>query len=153
MVGKRGTTLERFERSYIPEPNSGCWLWEKALTKTGYGELYCPPRNMVKAYVVAYELFKGPRNGMHVMHNCDMPCCVNPDHLSLGTHQENIAQRDARGRQYDRNGEKNGRVKLNAFIVQAIRADKRPPRFIARETGIPYSTVQKVRRRATWKHL
>lgn len=145
--------FERFAEHYIPEPNSGCWLWTASLNKAGYGWFYYPPRNMVHAHIVSYELFKGPRNRLHVRHRCDLRCCVNPDHLELGTHQENMADRDARGRQYDRNGVNNGRAKLTAAQVLAIRADPRMPRFIAADYEVPLSTIQKIRGRATWKHL
>lgn len=145
--------MERFEQYYIPEPNSGCWLWTASLSEKGYGWFYYPPRNMVQAHIVAYELFKGPRNGLHVRHCCDVRCCVNPDHLELGTHQDNMADRDARGRQYDRSGAKNGRAKLTEVQVLAIRADARWPRFVAADYGVPLSTVKKIRQRVTWKHL
>lgn len=152
MGGKNGTPLERFQTKYKKQRN-GCWIWTAGKTDQGYGTFYFPPQNMVGAHVAAWELLRGPRNGLHVLHICDNPACVNPAHLYLGTHQDNMRDRDSRGRQYDRHGENNGRAKLTTKIVRAIRKDKRWPRFIAKEYRIPLSTVQKIRHGATWRHL
>lgn len=151
--GVRASILERFERSYIPEPNSGCWLWELTCTPTGYGQFYYPPRNMVRAHVVAWELFRGDRQGLHVLHSCDLPCCVNPEHLRLGTHQENMKDRDIRQRRAPPKGIKNGRAKLTEADVIAIRADSRWPRFIAADYNTPISTIKHIKYRLTWKHV
>ena len=147
------TVLERFESKFIPEPNSGCWLWLGSYTATGYGLFFFPPRNMVSAHTAAWELYKGSRNNMHVLHSCDIRCCVNPDHLRLGTHQDNMRERDEKGRQYDRNGARNGRAKLTEIDVLAIRADARWQRFVAADYNISVSAVQNIRRGLTWKHI
>lgn len=153
MGAKKGSLDERFDRYWQPEPNSGCWLWVGVTNEKGYGQLYAPPRNMVGAHTVSYELFKGPRNGYHVLHQCDVACCVNPAHLRLGTHQENMKEREARQRRKPPKGEMNGRAKLTEELVRSIRADPRYPRFIAEDLGVPISTIKKIRSRQTWKHL
>lgn len=153
MTGTWGTPLERFERKYIPEPNSGCWLWLGATTPKGYGQFYFPPRNMVRAHVVSWELNRGPRNGLCVLHNCDNRCCVNPDHLRLGTQQENVADRELRGRRAPQQGSMNGRATFTEDDVRIIRADPRRPRFIAADWGAPLSTIQNIRHRISWKHV
>lgn len=153
MGGKLGAPLERFERSYIPEPNSGCWLWLKSTSPFGHGWFYYPPRNMVRAHIASWELFRGPRNGLHVLHSCDVACCVNPDHLRLGTHQDNMDDREARHRRAPPKGTMNGRAQLTDEQVIAIRADTRRPRFIAHDYKTPVSTIKKIKYRHTWKHL
>lgn len=153
MGGKLGPSKERFERFYMPEPNSGCWLWLGAIDAKGYGQFYYPPQNMVRAHIVAWELFRGSRKGLHVLHNCDRPYCVNPGHLRLGTHQDNMADRDSRGRQYDRHGVKNGRTHLTEADVRKIRMDDRWQRFIAKDYRITVSTVKAIQNRLTWKHI
>jgi hypothetical protein len=153
MGGKLGTPLQRFEWSYMPEPNTGCWLWLKSISEFGYGWFYYPPRNMVAAHIVAWELLRGPRNGLHVLHNCDNPTCVNPEHLRLGTLQDNMNDREARHRRPPPKGTINGRAKLTDAQVLAIRADPRWPRFIARDYKTPTSTIKKIKYRHTWKHL
>lgn len=153
MGAKPGTIEERFERFYIPEPNSGCWLWIGAITPLGYGQFYYPPRNMVRAHVCSYEMYRGDRKGLCVLHNCDVRCCVNPDHLRLGTHQENMQDREDRHRRAPPKGMLNGRATVTNEIVIAIRADPRGPKQISRAYNMPISTVQNIRHRHTWKHI
>jgi hypothetical protein len=89
-VGARGTVAERFEAKYIPEPNSGCWLWLGALDGHGYGHMYINGR-YAAAYRVGYELAKGPiPDGMVIDHLCRTPICVNPDHLEAVTQSINL---------------------------------------------------------------
>lgn len=89
----------RFERKYIPEPNSGCWIWTESCDEKGYGRFNDEGNRLVKAHRFAYRKYKGEIPvGLHVLHKCDTRCCVNPDHLSVGTHKENMAQMSARGR-------------------------------------------------------
>lgn len=77
----------RFERLYIPEPNSGCWLWLGDLDRKGYGELnlgtgISGKRKRRGAHIVGYELERGPvPEGLELDHLCRTPICVNPDHL------------------------------------------------------------------------
>jgi hypothetical protein len=108
---------------------------------------------MVRAHVVSYELHHGNRNGLYVLHSCDVRCCVNPDHLRLGTQLENVKDREDRKRGASHEGALNGRAKVTEDIVRAIRVDPRWPRFIAAEYGLPVSTVQKIRQRFTWRHV
>jgi hypothetical protein len=88
----------RFERKYIEEPNTGCWLWSACGTKAGYG-LFGYEGKLQLAHRVSYKLHKGfIPEGMVVRHTCDTPSCVNPDHLELGTQGENIRESVRKGR-------------------------------------------------------
>lgn len=103
-----------------------CWEWQASLWKSGYGRFFVPGRtkgtNRVYAHRVAYELHYGEiPNGMLVLHNCDNRLCCNPHHLRLGTHADNAADRDMRGRTADQSGAKNGNSKLDAEQVLQIR--------------------------------
>ena len=85
--------MERFEALYIPEPNSGCWLWVGSLNPQGYGALAREKNNVGKtcAHRIAYELFCGPiPQGLVIDHKCRVRCCVNPAHLEAVTQRENI---------------------------------------------------------------
>lgn len=86
--------LDGFERRYVPEPNSGCWLWTSfvwtwnKVSGLEYGryKVFCEQL----AHRVSYLLFKGEiPAGAVVRHTCDNSYCVNPDHLALGTQQDN----------------------------------------------------------------
>jgi hypothetical protein len=71
-----------------------CWLWHGRSGPGGYGWL-----RSLRAHRVSWELFLGPIPfGQHVLHRCDSPPCVNPGHLFLGTHEENMADKIAKGR-------------------------------------------------------
>ncbi len=81
--------MERFEESYIPEPNSGCWLWLRALSvfsragkgSPGYG-LFWFNGKQERAHRVAWKLFRGELSDeITIDHKCRVRCCVNPDHL------------------------------------------------------------------------
>jgi hypothetical protein len=91
--------LKRFEAKYIPEPNSGCWLWDASVNTAGYGQLNIEKRPRL-AHRLAYEHYVGPiPEGMHVCHRCDVPACCNPNHLFIGTHLDNMRDMDAKGAQ------------------------------------------------------
>ncbi len=87
------------ERS-IPEPMSGCWLWLRARIPEGYGHIAVDGKNL-GAHRVSYETFVGPiPDGLWVLHRCDTPPCINPRHLFLGTHKQNVADSAAKGRHH-----------------------------------------------------
>lgn len=84
----------------IPEPNTGCWLWTGP---TFPGKEYGISRKGKKrfAHRLSYEAFRGniPK-GLCVCHSCDVPSCVNPDHLWIGSAKDNMADMIRKGRQF-----------------------------------------------------
>ena len=139
-----------FEDRYIPEPMSGCFLWLDALTSNGYGHMAGGER----AHRHSWKIHRGEIPlGMCVLHKCDTPTCVNPDHLFLGTHAENMADMARKRRQKDLSGEKNGNAKLTEAEVRAIRIDTRSYKLIAQEYGIVKTTVSNIKRRDHWRHV
>lgn len=81
------------EKSSLPE---ACWLWKGATVK-GYGKFNVNKKTVLATHY-AYERFKGPIGDKFVLHKCDTPLCVNPEHLFLGTHTENMKDMVQKGR-------------------------------------------------------
>ena len=86
-------------------PGGKCWEWRASKVTSGYGQIkgQAPFGKRLKAHRVSYEIHKGPiPDGMFVMHTCDNPGCVNPDHLRAGTHSDNM--RDMASKKRSRGG-------------------------------------------------
>ena len=144
------TVIERFEEKYVPEPNSGCWEWTACTDTSGYGQIRFNG-TLVKAHRLSYELHVGEIGDKHVLHKCDNPACVNPQHLFLGTQADNIADMVAKGRQA--RGKSHGSAKLTEADVLAIRADNRPQRAIAPDYGISHRLISDIKNRKIWAHV
>lgn len=134
---------------------SKCKLWKGALSSYGYGCLERDGKSLL-AHRVAWDESNGRKvpDGMLVMHSCDRPRCVNPEHLKLGTHADNQADKVAKGRQAK--GEKNGRAVLRrGDVVDILERDRRGQAMgpIAREYGVDRMTVRKIIRGVTWKEV
>lgn len=99
VVAGRTQILAQFDAKVHAEPNTGCWLWVGWGHGHGYGGIRLAAGVIGRAHRVSYELHVGriPR-GFHVLHRCDQPACVNPEHLHLGDHAANMADMKAKGR-------------------------------------------------------
>jgi hypothetical protein len=142
--------ISRFESKFVPEPNSGCYLWIAAAGKR-YGHFGLHGK-VVDAHRASYELYvsKIPE-GKCVLHSCDVPLCVNPAHLFLGTQTENLDDMTKKGRRSCGRLDGHGSAKLTIDQVMAIRADNRKHAEIAKEYGIGQSTVGSIKTGVTWK--
>lgn len=153
--------LTFFEANYIPEPNSGCWLWERSLDTSGYGlmsvtssRLSAKHGRSKRTHRLAWEFFRGiiPK-GMCVLHRCDTRSCVNPDHLFLGTRIDNNADREKKGRGYypGMPGEQNGRAKLKeSDVAEILRRGDENWKDLAKEYGVHHQTIWKIRCGLRW---
>lgn len=111
------TILQRFEDKILKVGD--CWIWQASFDKDGYGKFWFS-NETIGAHRAIWELLHGKNSkNMVVCHSCDNPCCVNPDHLFLGTNAVNMADRDSKDRQAK--GEKIKLAKLKESQVRQIR--------------------------------
>lgn len=147
------TVLERFEEKFVPVTESGCWLWTAAILRGGYGAFKINGMTGV-AHRISFELYVGDiPEGLYVLHKCDIPSCVNPDHLFLGTHQDNMDDMRRKGRSIHAFGADHGRSKLTEKQILAIRKDKRILREIAADYGVGKAQISSIKRLEFWKHI
>ena len=151
------TVRERLFLRLREEPD-GCWVWLGAKNSHGYGLLAVNGRP-VPTHRLAFELANGEiPGGKSVCHRCDTPACCRPSHLFLGTHAENMADRNAKGRARGGSnaGEKHGRAKLAAEHVLAIReavSAGHSLSAVAERFGISFSHVSAIALRKVWRHI
>lgn len=137
---------DRLLNRVMPVTECGCWFFLGSLNYAGYGWINDGFGDSMLAHRASYEVFKGPiPTGLIVLHSCDIPCCVNPDHLSLGTDADNCADKVRKNRQ---------KRTLNREDVLAIRADETSSLIsLARQHGITYQQVANIRYRRHWTHV
>ena len=150
---------ERFAEKYEVVPFSGCWIWNGATGGKGYGYITYEQGSQggIGAHRVSWMLHRGviPK-GMYVCHKCDVPACVNPDHLFLGTNQDNVADCIAKGRKkYGkvRFGEAITSAKLTESAVIDIRKKRMVQKEYAKLYGVSQGSIRNVQRGRTWKHV
>ena len=130
---------------------NGCIEWTGAKTPNGYGRFYRKGKNLF-AHRLAYSVFVGEiPEGFCVCHHCDNPPCINPNHLFVGTHAENHADRQKKGRTL--RGAQVGNSKLTSSQVLEIREDDRVSHIIAKEYAVCGGTIRKIKCREAWNWL
>jgi len=139
-----------------PEPNTGCWLWLGGVRgHMGYGSLRLRDGRTVGAHRLSFELFNGPiPAGMKVCHRCDVPTCINPAHLYLGTDIENKADSVAKGRHNI--GERNGHAILGPDQIPVIRGRRSSGDYIkqiARDYGVSEGAISAIVNGRSWRHI
>lgn len=150
--------LARVERA----PN-GCWNWTGSTRRAGYGQIYAGRAHgkqiVCRAHRFSWIAHNGAiPGGLSVCHHCDNPRCINPDHLFLGTHQQNMADCRSKGRLNILDGSlARGTLNVNAKLtpsdVAAIRARRRAGEkgvCLAADFGVTPQTISHIVRGQTW---
>jgi HNH endonuclease len=155
----RGLSVkERFDSKWIPEPFSGCWLWTHYANQSGYGVFGIGSRTdgtraTILAHRMSWRLNKGEiPNALRVLHTCDTPACVNPNHLFLGTIRDNALDMIRKHRKATFPRELNPSAKLTEDNVSEIRRSTLSLRRTARQFGVSQGTIWKIRQNRIWKN-
>jgi hypothetical protein len=154
-----GTVEQRFWK--FVDKTESCWLWNSGKNAKGYGVMQATPEKgqkrgkMLLAHRISYELHHGKlEKGDYVLHSCDNPPCVNPDHLRKGTQSENIREAILKGRKFVpiASGEANPRSKLTLVQAKFIKAHPElGHKHIADMFGLSPNCIRGVRIGRTWK--
>lgn len=123
--------------------NGNCWEWIAGKDKNGYGRIWYNDQNAT-AHTVAYSVFVGPiPEGLHVRHTCDNPSCINPDHLELGTHADNMRDKSIRKRIH---GEKNPNAKFSDEVREMAKHWKGSLKDFTALTGMSGPSISNLRK-------
>jgi transposase-like protein len=149
------------------EKTDTCWIWTGAKDSSGYGYICCNGKN-TKAAQVSWQIHIGPLpKGLWILHKCDNPPCVKPDHLFLGTSKDNVQDMVNKGRNrslIDLNeparfarGERHGHAKLTDTLVREMRALRANNHLtyasIAKKYGVSFTTAYQAVNKQNWKHI
>ena len=159
-MGRPKNTIPDFWKHVDKSGHNGCWNWTGFIDRDGYGTYWWEGRPQ-GAHRLSYIFTHGSISpGQCVCHHCDNPPCVNPDHLWLGTHQDNIADKISKGRQAKNTkpnnpakGERHGEAKLSDEQVHLIRNSLIPARVLAERFGVHPTRIYKIRQGKGWKHI
>lgn len=150
-------TSAREKLEAYSDRSGDCWLWTRRIhAPSGYGQIWTGGKHEY-VHRVAYREYVGPiPDGLCVLHHCDVRHCVNPHHLWLGTHTDNMLDMQAKGRQRYFKGSALPIAKLTEADIPEIRAllaDGIGLGAIAKRYGVNKSTIAHIRYGKTWKHV
>lgn len=159
LIAKRAKRplLERFNEKWCPEPFSGCWLWMAGMFRNKYGQIFTAEGEPGYAHRVSWELHRGEiPKGLCVLHKCDTRPCVNPDHLFLGTLDDNMKDAARKGRMKKRYNL--GLIPHGGSLtLEDVRFIRANPDMcagcLAKQFGVEYRAIVHVREGKTWKNV
>ena len=149
---------DRILRRIVKKEN-GCWEWQGPLLPTGYAQIGIGSRHegKVRVHRAMFEIFKGPiPDELYVLHTCDNRCCVNPDHLFLGTAKDNTQDMLRKGRARGIRGSQNKSSKLteeNVLEIRSLLGQGAYHKNLAEIYGVATSTISRIAQGKKWTHV
>jgi hypothetical protein len=150
--------MEKWHGNYTVAP-SGCWLWRGRVNQRGYGRILIAGRETY----VHRAMWERSRHqtipaGKIICHKCDVPACINPDHLYLGTHADNHRDMDERGRRIAPpvgllKGMRSPHAKLTDQQILEIRASAELQRVLAERYGVRENAISRIKTGRRWAHI
>lgn len=160
---RQASIAKRLLKYSANQDENGCIHWMGYSDRDGYGILqiqFETKKKPVRAHRLSYEQKNGPiENGLWVLHKCDKPSCINPDHLFVGTAKDNVQDMMKKGRNRSGTkgmpGEKNPKAKLTEQQVKTIRtlAKTYKVKDIANMYGISVSNASRTINHVYWKNV
>jgi len=157
--GRKGNKLENILDTTVINNSTGCWEWQGCKDRDGYGTMgYQNQTRLVHrlAYMLFYNTSEEDIKGKVVMHKCDNPSCINPEHIKLTTQRENIIDMHKKGRAADQTGEKNGNAKLTDYQVKKIREMYQlgiSQEELSKIFNVSRRTIYNIRNGISWSHV
>lgn len=141
--------LSRHEEKIVVVSESGCWIWVGCCQPSGYGKVRLYSKAPEQAHRAFYIVLKGPiPDGLHVRHTCDVRCCVNPDHLVLGTPSENMQDMARRERGNTRRlRAENVKEIRERYALGATQSD------LSGDFGVAQTTISQIVTGKSWRHV
>lgn len=141
--------IERLMKHVSPEPNTGCWLWTASVKPSGHPQIRVGKKTRY-AHRLMWILYNRriPKR-KEIRHRCDQPSCINPQHLELGSHADNMRDMALRNRNV-------GTRSLSAIKVAEIKVALSKGvlhRIIAKKYKVHRSTITLINRGMTWSHV
>lgn len=149
-----GEWVNRFHSYYKKNNKNGCWEWQRAKAKSfGHG-LYSRNQKTIMAHRASWEIHCGKiPDKKCVLHKCDNPICVNPNHLFLGSRAENVSDMVSKKRNSWAKGEAHGKTRLSGSDVSKIYLSSMTAKDLSKRYKIGETTVYDIKKGKTWAHV